>query len=278
MYSGSNKIKKSRIDKNGRVGFIFSTYDGASFLWEDFFNLMNRFWPGFDTFFDGYISMCETKQIVASQKLIIQPIGLSNEQTTYSERLAACINHLNCEFIYIVLDDYFLKSCVDLKRFRETIELIKSNNSISCITYENFRSKVTNDEFDLPYMKRLRKTMFICNLQIGLWRTSALQKILRLYESPWQFEYYGSIRACLYNIVSLTIKKGEPAIFDYDFGWLLQRGRFDKKTYDLYVEKGLINSEIGNQIGFYVSKPPKTHSIIFRIKHGCYAVLSMIRR
>lgn len=271
-------VTKTKIEKNGKVGFIFSTYDGASFLWDDFFKLMRRFWPDFDTAFDGYISMCEKEEIVATERLTIKPVGLSNSESTYSERLAECINRLNCEYVFIILDDYYLKSEVDVKRLEETIAFLKNNKRMDCITYENFRSKVLEREFELPYLKQLKKVMFICNLQIGLWRASSLQKLLRLYESPWQFEYYGSIRACLQGLKSLTIKKGEPPVFDYDFGWLLQRGKFDKKTFAAYAEKGLVDTELGERIGFYEPKPHKKHGMLFKLKHGMLALLSILKK
>ncbi|MDD3168530.1 MAG: hypothetical protein PHC91_03575 [Eubacteriales bacterium] len=270
-------MTKIKIDKNGKVGFVFSTYDGTSFLWPDFFRLLNRFWPGFDTAFDGYISMAEKKEIIASDKLVIQPIGLSNSNSTYSERLLECINRLNCEYVFIILDDYYVKSTVDNTRFAETLDFIRNNTQIDGITYENFRS-TSNKAVQLSYLRYLKKRMFLCNLQIGLWRSSSLQKIIRLNENPWKFEYYGSVRACLFNYKILTIKQGEPPIFDYDFGWLLQRGKFDNKTYHQYVEKLGIDPKLGDVIGYHEREPAKKVGLMTKIRHAILSVLSFFRR
>lgn len=271
--------RKKAVEKNGKIGFIYSTWDGVSFLWPDFFRLIQKFWPGFDEYFDGYISMNETQSITVSDKLTIEPIGLSNEHSTYSERLNACIDKLNCEYVFIMIDDFYLRSPVDVKRLQETVELIRNDRKIDYIEYENFRSYTDDYRTSakhLPYLRKLKKKMFLCNLQIGIWRASSMKKVMRLNENPWMFEYYGSVRACIYNFNVLTIKKGEPPIFNYDFGWLLTRGKFDKIIYDSFVSTLGIDPEMGPRIGYHDREAPKKVPLLKKLYHGIKAVLSML--
>ena len=266
-------IQKREVSKNGKIGFLFSTYDEMDFLWPDFFRLLMKFWPGFDTYFDSYISMCENKSIYVSDRLTIEPGGLSNSEYSYSERLQNCINRLDCEFVFIILDDYFIKSLVDLQRLAETVSLLTRDTTIDYIEYENFRTKVTKEKEELDFLARLQNRMFLCNLQISLWRARSLSKVLRLKENAWFFEYYGSVRAILYKFRVLTIKKGERPIFDYDFGWLVQRGRFHKPTYSSYVETLSIDPEMFQKIGFYDKEDrPKKKGL--RIVHFFKALAS----
>lgn len=267
---------KKRIKKNNKIGFLMMTYDGASFLWDDHFRLVKKYWSNFDSFFDGYIMMSETKNFKYNHRLTINCLNCS-KKLTFCERLALAIQKLNTEYVFLIMDDFYLKDYVDLQRFKECILFLKENNG-DYIEFENYRNNVTNKEYYLNYIKKLQKKMFLVTLQIGVWNANSLLKIIRLKETAWQFEYYGSIRACLRRFKGYTLKTNTNPIFNYDFGWLVTRGKFDKKIFMYFVENEGVDFGLSSIIGFKEENinTKKTFWVIF--KNLLNAFLSIFKR
>ena len=261
-----------------QLGFLFMTYDGADFLWEDHFRLLNKYWPNFLENFDAFATMAETKTLKIKDELSIEPLYCAKSKT-FCERIYLALKKLNTEFVFVTIDDYFLKGAVDDYRFKEVFNFLKTHKDIDYVEFENFRSKVTSAEFDLPYLKQLKKRMFLVNLQIGIWRVSSLLKILKQYENAWQFEYYGSIRAIFNKFTALTLENKTKPIFEYDFGWLVQRGKFDEDTFNYFVTNESVDYELGKKIGFRArTQDNKTTRTVKKIKHLFFALLSFFRK
>lgn len=270
-------IKKRKITKNGKISFCLCTYDGASDLWEPYFNLTQKYWPEFFSCFNKYISLCETKEIQFKQ-FVIKPV-IATENYSFSQRLIKAINELNDEFVFISIDDYWLKSKVDQSRLKQCFEFIKSNPKIDCIEFENFRKAVRNENYSVNYLKRLKRTKgILCPLQNGIWRSSSLLKLLRQNESAWLIEYYGTFRARVLNYNVLTLQNGSAPIFDYDFGWVVQRGKFHKEHFDYFVINEGVSQKIGEKRGYFcASKDTKKKTIWFYFKNAFLCVLSLFR-
>lgn len=279
MYNWCKKMErnfKKKIEKNGKIGYLMMTYDGASFLWSDHFRLVKKYWPSFGKTFDKYLLMSETKSFSFDDKLVLRSLDCG-KTFTFSQRIALAIQKLKCEYVFVTIDDYFLKGQVDMARLHECFAFLK-NNKADYIEFENFRTTVKKKQYKPNYIKKLKKKMFLVNLQIGIWRSNSLLKIIRLYENPWQLEYYGSIRSCLSNFKGFTLKKGTPPIFDYDFGWLVQRGKFDKETFEYFVENEDVDPLLGETVGFKEREIKHRQPISKKIKHLFLSLLSIFRR
>lgn len=258
------------------ISFILLTYDGADFLWNDYFRLIKKYWPDFSHEFSNYYMTSNKKNFIFEEDLVIKNISLDNS-VSLSDRIRHALELCNTDFVFISIDDYFLKSVVDVEKFNECLEIIKKDKKIDCIEFENFRSAVKKHAYN-DYLNILKKKMFLFNLQNAIWRKESLLKLLRKDENGWKMEYYGSVRAALYNFKILTLKKGTDFVFNYDFGWLVQRGKFDKITFDYFVDNENVDRNLANKVGFRERGQNKKVTFVYKMKHLMLALFSFIKR
>ena len=71
-----------------------------------------------------------------------------------------------------------------------------------------------------------KKSEYRINCQAAIWRKSFLIKLLRSFESPWEFEKYGSIRNRRYKEKIYAWANEEDSIFVYSWGKLILCGKW----------------------------------------------------
>lgn len=122
--------------------------------------------------------------------------------------------------------------------------------------------------------------MYRINAQIALWRVDYLKSILRTYENPWQFEMNGSFRSSLKRGVLLSVKKNTPAVFDYDYGFLIIRGEVNKEIADYFEKTEGIKLDV--PFSEYKEEKYQTDSDAKRmmrfLKYGKDMIISLVRK
>lgn len=210
---------------------IYSTCDEYKCLWPGFFTLLNKYWPNCDC---DIILNTETQKFEFNNFNISEPLYCS-KLTPWSTRLYNSLQKVKTEYVLLMLDDFYLKSMVDTKAVQESILQMNLNNQIQSFVYAWQPGPNKNSEFN-RFEKRGRFTPYRVNAQIGIWRVDYLKKIIRLNESPWEFEINGSFRSSIIGGNLYSIKKGEEPIFDYDFGFLIIRGKINEELLTYYSE------------------------------------------
>ena len=96
------------------------------------------------------------------------------------------------EYIFFILDDYFLSDYWEEDLFKEYITNIKKYN-INCLQISPSDFQTYSTELDCPYLQILDSSEYIISMQPSIWRKSYLQKVLLSHYSPWDFEVAGSL-------------------------------------------------------------------------------------
>lgn len=216
-----------------KISLIFNTCDKYECLWNGFFTLWNKYWPGFDA---PIILNTETKEFAFANYSIKRPVFVK-ETPTWSERLYASLKSVETPYVLLALDDFYLKSPVDTETLNMCIAQMDKDESVKLFTFgwqpgKNRQCEFSDDRFE----ERGRFAPYRVNAQIALWRVSYLLKIIKLYENPWEFELNGSFRSSIYGGRLFSLKKNAPLVFDYDWGFLIVRGKLNREVSEYFVK------------------------------------------
>jgi len=171
-----------------------NTSDNFADCWIPFFTLFKQYWPDCpypivlntetkDFSFNGLNIHCSKVAVGETRRL------------TWSECLARSLDAIETPYIFYLQEDYFLEAPVRadvvagfLDEFRhDRADVIRI---MECDDAGPWRPTQHPLLWEVDQQAQYRIT-----LQAGLWRKSTLRGHIRLHESPWQLEVFGSARA-----------------------------------------------------------------------------------
>lgn len=159
--------------------------DGYSDLWDDFFNLRDKFWP--DCPFKWYV-VTETKDYNRAGVEVIK----CGKELNWAGRFRKAVKTVESKYIGIFLEDYFIKSKINTQRVCEYLSLMVSddvkflNMDDSFHHIDGLSNKVYYKENLIIIPKHLRYGL---DTAAAIWNSDYLLE--RLGEddySAWRFE------------------------------------------------------------------------------------------
>lgn len=215
----------------------------------------------------------ETKQF-SCDYLPIRTIN-SGHNRTWSQRLIEVLQKINTEYVFCLLEDFFIQSPFYSEGFNQCLDYMRSHPEVGCIhtTPTGMNYGPTKDLFFERHFSNDQ-----CNIAVVavLWRKTFLMKLLRPHENIWQFEYYSGQRARkYYSEKVMQYNEIYPTIFDYHVviaeGYGITEGKWLPKNKELFDRYGIkVDFE---RLGWYephekVSEPITIKNVIPRgIKH-----------
>lgn len=174
-----------RIMEQQQLSLLVLSCDKYSDLWDDFFNLKDRFWP--DCEFKWYI-VTETNDFNRPDVDVIK----CGKDLNWAGRVRYAVNLLDTQYIGIFLDDYFIKSTINNTRIKEYLDIMISDK-VSFLNLGNVFHHITN----LPDKKYYKDHLIIIpnHLKYGIDTSAAIWDREYLLEklgdedySAWKFE------------------------------------------------------------------------------------------
>jgi len=212
------------------------------------FQQLEKYWPQFKDY-EVYLNT-ESKKF-DYPGLVINHLLLPTERiqaTTWSERLLLALKQIKKEYVLIDLDDYYLEAPVDQDVFLKCCNFLSTHPNAASICvwcvpgpFEKVR--------DAPFLlKRSHRSKYLVNLQMTIWRKSVLEKLIRTYETPWDFERMGSIRGMLSRY---SFYVTDERLFNYNASWYgLSQGKWLPKTREFFEKEGISNVDLSTR-GFF---------------------------
>lgn len=276
----------SKNDRNCAI--LVNSCDAYSDTWTPFFKLLLKNWHCQDY----AIYLNTEKKNYCCDFLSVKTLNCFKE-VSWSKRLKLALKRISEDFIFMFLDDFFLQDKVDEKQIETIIYSIKNNSRIVNFSFMAIPSYIPSNPLNSSYKgfyKRESTMRFILTTQVALWRKKDLIALLSNYESPWQFEQYGSIRAKEYPKKEYYICMPKNRIFNYCYkiedGYGICNGKWLKNTPDLFLRNN-IEVDFSN-LGFFngdnpnaIATPPKK-SFKWKLHHfvfgGCDAYYMPVSR
>lgn len=207
------------MNKQARCAFLMSSCDVYEDLWNPFFECVNTFWNGIS--YPVFLNS-EFKEYIPSQKLGFEVHTLNQltaKKISWSRRFADVLNRIPQEYIFLVLDDFFLCDYVDESYFEEIMDIMDQDPEIASFQFYGTRIRNADSEkyqrSDRLQYRLLWENGWKTHFVPTIWKKSVLLKWLRSWESIWAFEGYGSERARRWKYKEKVYVVTNPPIYDY---------------------------------------------------------------
>lgn len=256
MISGSNDDRGITVSKGSvasldiaDVSFLINSCDKYEDAWHPFFECLWHF--AGELPYPMFLNT-ETKQYHSSHYDVIcinNPSG--RRRPTWSERLLHVLESVKTEFVFFLLEDYFLKERFDRERFEKVVSYMKEHPDVGIVDIrprwassaeEVEQNKITFRDTEDSFIER-NNDRFNITCSPGIWRTEALRSILRSHEDVWDFEYYSGIRAKQQGYKVVRFDTRTPTIYEYDYqvwtGMGITAGHWLPKNREFFERLGI---------------------------------------
>lgn len=231
-------MRNEMFDKNCTL--LLNTCDAYSDCWDGFFKLLKIQWPEF-----SMPVVLNTESLSYSFDGMDIRVSNTKPKTSWGKRLITALKRIDTKYILFALEDFYLESPVDSSKLLKCYEWMEKNPEVACFSFYP-----TEDENNTPsekypgFERRPQRGEYRLNCQICLWNREKLISYIRPHENPWEWELYGSRRSSRYKEEFYTLMHSEKAVFDYNRGAIIMRGRW-------WMEKVLpLNEKYNLEIDF----------------------------
>jgi hypothetical protein len=212
-----------------------SSCDAYSDTWDIFFKLFRMHWED-----------CPYPIVLSTESKYFQVDGLNiqcfqlfsqSQKVSWSELTKSVLDKIESEYIILLLDDFFLESKVIQSKIDECINWMDENKNIATFSFMPAPQPNIPSVKYKGYELRGPKAGYRLNCQAAIWRRELLMKYLRLHESAWQFEIWGSIRSRRYKEEFYSLCEGELYAFNYAYGNPIIKGKWCRKEVEKLEEQ-----------------------------------------
>lgn len=166
------------------ITLLVGSCDDYSFLWDNFIKLCNKYWEP------------QCKKIIVSETLTRgikdYEFSTTSRDLNWSDRMITAINNIETDFVFFILDDYFLREDISNEFISQSIDFLERENGNKLIF-----TTIPTDIYKLSHIKDDLYKMnddsdYLTSVQPAIWRKSFLLDCLQKNWNPWQFEIEGT--------------------------------------------------------------------------------------
>lgn len=229
--------------KNNDLTIIVCSCDKYDDLWFPYFEIFKNQWPDCK-----YPIVLNTEsKTYTHEGLDIKCLNLYTPEEAadipWSDRMIETLKHIDSEYVLITLDDHFLLSPVNSKKFEEAFNIIKTHKRISALSFLAFVPKDKKTKWIGNFGRWSMNDYFRVNLDTAIWRKKALLRNLKKGENAWEFEINATERALWDFSEYYRYKQGAEPILDISFhlrrGYGLIRGKWCWANPELFERFGI---------------------------------------
>ena len=167
---------------------IISSCQKFSDLWDVHISLLNQNWSNHP---ENVVLV--TDATVDKSYPGIRTIS-AGEALEMPQRLRVAIEQIETDYIFLTLDDYFIKDCIDDQRLESVFTFMKEQNIDYFRLFSSPKAKNPIKGYKGWNWINLEDN-YAVNLYPGIWKKDFFSKMLDSTLSPWQFEVTLSKRA-----------------------------------------------------------------------------------
>lgn len=181
-------LENKQIMLRDKLTVLVNSCDAYEDLWIPFFTLYRKYWDDKSV---RLLFNTESKDF-SFDGLQIECIHCNDSR--YGARMLNALSQIETEYVLILLDDFFLRSSVDLNRIFQITQWMDNDAEIACFNSECLDVYADWEVDRCPGFRRVPPgNPYILNMQGAIWRTACLKKYWRPHVSPWEWEEYGSV-------------------------------------------------------------------------------------
>lgn len=168
---------------------MVNSCDAYSDLWNPFFTLLKKYWLP-----------CDLKIVLNTETNDFSFDGMDIEVIhspkgwPYGKRMINVLKHIRTKYVFVLLDDFFLRQPVDMQRITRIISWMEQDPEIVCFSSDCTQ---TYADWEIEKYHGFRRVPpgneYMLNLQAAVWRTEAFREYWNPKVTPWEWEEYSSV-------------------------------------------------------------------------------------
>ncbi len=172
-------------------------------MWTPFFQLFRKYWP--DCPFPVYLTTNQLDPAIPGVKVV-----QTGSPVDWSTEMIHALQQIPEERLIVLLEDYFILEPVDIQSLNRTLDVGESTHA-DFIKLGTFPASYDRLWPSVPiaglqgYNFINSEAEYLVNLQAGIWKKNALNRILVRGESPWKFEIEASKRFAKKGFTAITL-------------------------------------------------------------------------
>ncbi len=209
------------MSENKRCAVVICSCDAYQDVWDPFFTLMDKYWE--DIPYSVYLNTEKAKFNKEYKNFSVKTLNLKEKRkphkTTWSRRMLDVLDRIEEEYVFILIEDFFLREKVQTELIEEILDKMDADSLMSQVQF--FGTRINCDNNRLNTMTNVLDLQQIgddkakvCFVPV-IWRKSVLRKWLRPHETIWAFESCGAQRARRWKYKDKVYRVYSPSIFNY---------------------------------------------------------------
>ena len=226
---------------------LVNSCDAYEDLWEPFFLVLKDRWNLENC---DIVLNTETKAF-RMDGLNIRTLNLGTENKDYQwgGRLIETLKHIETKYVLSLFDDFILENDVNVDKMEQCIRWMDENEQIAVFYLMNIpqpnEKNTTYEGFDLvPNGQDYR-----LNSAPAIWRRERLMSYTKKVDSPWGWEYFGSVRTFRTDDLFYCVAKDAAPIYCYSqkLGGAVHRGKWVKSVIEPVVQKYQLSLDLSKR-------------------------------
>lgn len=212
------------------ISVFVASCDMYQDVWKPFFTFFFKYWD--DCPFPIYLCANEVEYSHPKVKTI-----LAGKYISWATDCIKCLRKIKTKYIIFLQEDFLLQKPVNTKRLLELVSYTEKRKAACLRLYPSPPpNKVCEDN---PEIGEINKgALYRVSLQAAIWNRKIFLSLLRDGESPWDMEYYGSLRSNSLSSPFLSVLKGERVI-DY-FSTAVVQGEWVRRAVKICEREGIL--------------------------------------
>ena len=224
---------------NEDVTFLVSSCDKYEDAWEPFFRLFHIMGADQATSNPAVLNT-ESKQYDCDF-MQVRTVN-TPQKATWSERILHVLEQIDTEFVFHVLEDFFIQQPFNHAYFSKVMDYMRSHPEAGAM-HLTPNGRFPKDAEDMFLERKFDKLNITVTCVV--WRRDFLMKLLRRHENIWQFEWYSTFRAKKFfpDVKIMQYNEKFPIIFDYRVniaeGYGITESKWLPKNKELFDQYGI---------------------------------------
>ena len=170
------------MDSTNKMAVLVVSYDGYSDLWDDFFNLFEKYWS--DIPYNIYLAN-NTKQYNRKNLKVIN----CGENAQWSTRVRTALENIDEKYVCMLLEDLFLSDNVNTSDIQNAVNLMETDG-LKYYKLMTFSKIYTPIYKNIPYLHTIEETLeYGISLQAAIWEKDFLMNLVGDDDyNAWKFE------------------------------------------------------------------------------------------
>ena len=219
---------------------LVNSTDSFEDCWTPFFKLFKTFWPDYS----GTIYLNTEEKHFVYEGLNIVSIQSGLTGSSWSKCLDFAIHQIKEDSFIYMQEDYFLRSNVDHKQVLD-LHMAFTYNKLDCLhlTDQCTKGPFIKDSVGEGLWAIKKGARYRASTQAAFWKKESLIKIIRPWESGWEFEEFGTDRSCkllskVFCVSQDLCKKDEIEVLPYIFTGII-KGKWKPEVVPLFKYYGI---------------------------------------